>query len=110
MDRQRIEECLERVEAYRASGQKAGAWCQANGEELRSLASWVAHSQRWRARLDGVVAAPKPGGFVAARVAPIGADRGAVRIDLMAGNRSVQLHWPLAGTHELAALLRELVA
>jgi hypothetical protein len=110
MDRQRIEECLERVQAYRASGQKAKAWCQANGVELRSLVSWVAHARRWRARLDGVVAAPRPNGFVAARVALPGAEQGAVRIDLMAGSRSVQLHWPLASTKELAALLRELCA
>jgi hypothetical protein len=110
MDRQRIEECLERVQAYRSSGQKAQAWCQANGVELRSLASWVAHAQRGCGRLDGVVAVQKPNGFVAARVAPLGAEQGAVRIDLMAGDRSVPLHWPLASTKELAALLRELGA
>jgi hypothetical protein len=108
MDRQRIEECLERVDAYQASGQKAQAWCQANGVELRSLASWVAHARRWRARLEGVVAAAKPTGFVAARVSPLEGERETVRIDLTAGaDRPVQLHWPVCA-HELAALLREL--
>ena len=31
MDRQRMESCLEQVAAYRASGQKANIWAEANG-------------------------------------------------------------------------------
>ena len=105
-----MERCLERVTAYRASGQKAKAWAEANGVPMRSLASWCAHSRRWQERLDGVSgapsAAPKSSGFVAARVAPSAAST-SVRIELNAGTTRLELHWPLAHTRELAALLRE---
>ena len=47
MDRQRMERCLEQVAAYRASGQKANVWSEANGVPLRVLSSWCAHAQRW---------------------------------------------------------------
>ena len=79
---------------------------------MRAIASWCAHSRRWQARLDGVsavpLAAPRPSGFVAARVAPIAA-LASVRVELNAGGARFDLHWPLAHTRELAALLRELV-
>ena len=111
MDRQQMERCLERVAAYRASGQKANVWAEANGVPLRALASWCAHSRRWQARLDGVGAgpstAPSSSGFVAARVAP-GAAWTSVRVELNAGAARLQLHWPLAHARELATLLREL--
>jgi hypothetical protein len=111
MDRQEMERCLQRVAAYRASGQKAKAWAEANGVAMRSLASWCAHSRRWQARLDGVSArpsaAPRPSGFVAARVAPSTAPT-SVRVEFNAGAARFELHWPLAHTRELAALLREL--
>jgi hypothetical protein len=112
MDRQQMERCLERVGAYRASGQKAKVWAEANGVAMRSLASWCAHSRRWQARLDGVSAsplpAPRPGGFVAARVASNVASSTSVRVELNAGAARLELHWPLAHTRELATLLREL--
>ena len=110
MDRERMEQCLEQVAAYQASGLKASAWAQANGVALRSLSSWCAHARRWRARLDGVTAPvsaaqEKVGGFVAARVpAPIAAT---VRVELQAGAKRIDLHWPVAHTGELAAWLRE---
>jgi hypothetical protein len=111
MDRQQMERCLERVAAYRASGLKAKAWAEANDVPMRALASWCAHSRRWRARLDGVSGAPsaaaRPSGFVAARVAP-GAASASVRVELNAGAARLELHWPLAHTRELAALLRDL--
>ena len=111
MDRQRMESCLEQVAAYRASGQKANVWAQANGVPLRALASWCAHAHRWQGRLDGVSAGPaspaRPSGFVAARVAP-SVTSPSVRLELNAGGTRLDLHWPLAHTRELAALLREL--
>ena len=55
MDRERMERCLERVSAYRASGMKAKAWAGANAVELLSLQSWCAHAARWRARLVMVI-------------------------------------------------------
>ena len=111
MDRQQMERCLERVAAYRASGQKANVWAQANGMPMRELASWCAHAARWQARLDGVSAVPRaatrPSGFVAARLASNAAST-SVRVELNAGAVRLELHWPLVHTRELAALLREL--
>jgi hypothetical protein len=111
MDRQQMESCLERVVAYRASGQKARVWAEANGVPAGTLQSWCAHARRWQAQLDGVspVAAPaaRPSGFVAARVAG-GAVSTSVRVELNVGGTRLDLHWPLAHTRELASLLREL--
>ena len=111
MDRQQMESCLERVAAYRASGQTAKVWAEANDVPMRVIASWCAHSRRWQARLDGVSlgpsAPPRPNGFVSARVAPSAASA-SVRVALNAGTARLELHWPLAHTRELAALLREL--
>ena len=112
MDRQQIERCLEQVAAFRASGQKASVWAEANGVRPRALASWCAHSRRWQARLDGVSVEPgsartaRPSGFVAARVTPSAASA-SVRVEWSAGSARLELHWPLAHTRELAALLRE---
>lgn len=111
MDRQQMERCLERVAAYRASGQTAQAWADANGVPMRAIASWCAHSRRWQERLDGVSAqapAPaRPAGFVAARVGPSPA-LASVRVEVSAGAARLELHWPLAHTRELAAWVREL--
>jgi hypothetical protein len=111
MDRQQMERCLERVAAYRASGQKANVWAQANDVPFRALASWCAHSRRWQARLDGVsavpVVTPKSSGFVAARVASNAAALTSVRVEFNAGAARLELHWPLTHARELAALLRE---
>ena len=112
MDRQRMESCLEQVAAYRASGQKANMWAEANGVPVRALASWCAQARRWQARLDGVSAGPsatpRPSGFVAARVGSNAASSTSVRVELNAGTARLHLHWPLAHTRELAALLREI--
>jgi hypothetical protein len=111
MDRIEMERRLEQVAAYRASGQKAKAWAEAHGVPLVALAVWCAHSRRWQARLDGIslgpTPRPKPRGFVAAGVAPSAAPTW-VRVELNAGATRLELHWPLAHTHELAALLQEL--
>ena len=110
MNRQRVQDCLEQVAAFRASGQKANVWAEANHVPLRALASWCAHARRWQARLDGVVlspSAPRANGFVAARVASGGASS-SVRLTLNAAGAQLDLHWPLAHMRELAALLREL--
>ena len=112
MDRQQMERCLEQVAAYRASGQTAKLWAQANDVPMRAIASWCAHSRRWQARLDGVSAvpsvAPRASGFVAARVASHAASSTSVRVELTAGTARLDLHWPLAHPCELATLLREL--
>lgn len=111
MDREQMQRCLETVAAYRASGQKSAVWAAANGVPLRVLASWCAHSRRWQARLDGLDAGParqpKPAGFVAARVAS-GPAASTVHIEVNCGAGRLDLHWPLAHTIELAALMREL--
>ena len=106
-----MQDCLEQVAAYRASGQKAKEWAQAHGMSLHTLASWCTHSRRWQARLDGgsieSSATPRPSGFVAARVGPSTTST-SVRVELTAGGARLDLHWPLAHTRELAALVREL--
>ena len=112
MDRERLERCLEQVQAYRASGLKAKVWAQANGVSLLALQSWCAHAGRWRARLDGVEALPsaRPSGFVAARLAPAAprpSEAPSVRLDIGAGAGRVELHWPLAHSRELVSWLRE---
>jgi hypothetical protein len=115
MDRQQMERCLERVAAYRASGMKAKAWAEANDVEMRSLASWCAHSRRWQDRLDGISAgpsgsvgtAPRSSGFVAARVVS-SAGAASVRVEVNAGAVRLELHGPAAHARELAVLLREL--
>lgn len=111
LDRQRLERCLERVVAYRASGLKATAWAAANGVELRELQSWCAHSKRWRARLDGVTLAmpSRPSGFVAVRapLAPSAPMSTSIRVELGLGTGKVGLHWPLSHARELATWLRE---
>jgi hypothetical protein len=116
MDRQHARRCMEQVEAYRASGMKAKTWAEANGVPLGTLGSWCAHYARWQVKLDGggAVAGPfaeplatRPSGFVAARVASPGTGA-LVRIEVNAGTARVELHWPLAHTRELAALLCEL--
>ena len=112
MDRERLERCLEQVQAYRASGLKAKVWAHANGVSLLALQSWCAHAGRWRARLDGVEAVPptRPSGFVAARLAPAAPRPSvvpSVRLDIGAGAGRVELHWPLAHSRELSSWLRE---
>ena len=107
MERQQMERCLEQVAAFRASGQKASVWAEANGVPLRALASWCAHSRRWQARLDEASPTVRPSGFVAARVTASAVST-SVRVELSAGSARLELHWPLAHTRELAALLREL--
>ena len=85
MDRQQMERCLEQVAAYRASGQKAREWAEANGVPAGTLQSWCAHAKRWQAQLDGVSPEParaaRSSGFVAARVAPSAASA-SVRVEL----------------------------
>ena len=111
MTREQMQSCLEQVGQYRASGQKAQAWADAHGVSRQTLAAWCTHAQRWQARLDGVSikspALSKPSGFVAARVAPVTASS-SLRLELNAGGARIDLHWPLAHTRELAALVREL--
>ncbi|MDE2394227.1 MAG: hypothetical protein KGL43_28745 [Burkholderiales bacterium] len=111
MDRQQMERCLEQVAAYRASGQKAREWADANGVSVRSIASWCAHSRRWRAKLNGInlppTTMPEAGGFVAARLVPSAAPLSA-HIEFTAGSIRLDLHWPVTHARELAALLQEL--
>ena len=110
MDREQMQRRLEVVAAYRASGQKARVWAQANGVPERSLASWCGHARRWQARLDGVAHTPKsqPRGFVAAHLAPDAASVATVRMQMSCGATRLDLHWPLAHAAELASLMREL--
>src|SRR5437870_13815374 len=106
MDRQQMERCLEQVAAFRASGQKASVWAEANGVRPRALASWCAHSRRWQARLDGTEPGPvrtaRPRGFGAARVTARAASA-SVRLELRVGNARPDLLRRLAHSRSLAA-------
>jgi hypothetical protein len=108
-DREQIERCLAVVDAYEASGQKAGAWAAAHGVGLRELASWCAHAERWRARLHGVRFEPGSRepvvGFVAATLSAN--PSATVRVELPMASAMVSLHWPISHVHELAAWVRE---
>ena len=105
-----MERCLEQVAVYWASGQTAALWAEANDVPMRVIASWCPHSRRWQTRLEGISTgaspAPRPSGFVAARVAPIAA-LASVRVELNAGGARLDLHWPLAHTRDLATQLRK---
>jgi pseudouridine-5'-phosphate glycosidase len=114
MDRQRVEDCLKVVAAYRASGRKASEWAPANGVTVRELASWSAHAARWQARLDGVQVSarrrPGEGTFVAAMLpASRSAGGESIRVEVTGGGGGTLLvHWPMGHTQELASLLREM--
>ena len=113
MDRQQIERCLEHVAAYRASGQTAQVWGEANDIPMQVIRGWCVQSRRWQARLDGVgapaTAPARPVGFVIAQVGlrPVAA-LASVRVEVSAGTARVELHWPLTHTRELAAWVHEL--
>lgn len=110
MDREQIERCLQQLEAYRASGQKATEWAAANGLTVRQLGSWSSNETLWRAKLNGEEppkrARAQPA-FVAAAV-PAGAGT-SIKVELPGTNGAV-VHWPLAHARELAAWLREMRA
>jgi hypothetical protein len=122
LDRDRVQRCLAAVDAYRASGLKAGAWAQANGVAWRDLASWCAHAAGWRAWLAGEVSArarPSRGRAAVAvqegaRFAPLPWLEGSpglgakVEISWPLQGRSLTLSWPLAHAQELAVWLRGL--
>ena len=107
MEREELRGKLAVVAAYRASGQKATTWAQANEVPLRSLAAWCANAGRWQAKLDGVPSSieRKTNGFMAAPLPA--AQPCAVRIELSAGTSRIELHWPLSHTRELSVWLRE---
>jgi hypothetical protein len=110
-DRQQIERCLAVVQAYEASGKKAGEWAAANGISIGDLSSWCAHAQRWRVRLNKPGAGPglqmSPTRFVAATVAA--SSPASVRVELPVATATVTLHWPMSHAPELASWLREAV-
>ena len=114
MNRQQMQNCLETVAAYRASGQRVPEWAPANGISARALASWCSHAGRWQAKLDGVRSEPvarknaggkAASGFVAASLPP--STGAVVRVELQVGTTRMQMHWPLGHTRELAAWVRE---
>lgn len=128
IDKDRVVRCLAAVDAYRASGQKATAWADANGVAARDLASWCAHAEGWRAWLAGEVSPrsirarnaasglpSEAAGFAAWPVvgdAPRGGGRPSkdAQIDIqwpVAGG-VIMLSWPLAHARELGVWLKGL--
>jgi hypothetical protein len=130
-DWQRVERSLAQVEAYQASGQKAKVWAQAHGVNLRDLASWCAHAQRWRAAMAKRPGSPghegqaskRPLGFVAAQLplaqgvraragqrAQPGGDAPSVRIELAIGHAHMVLHWPCEQAQSLVSWSQAMLA
>ena len=126
LDGDRVVRCLAAVDAYRASGQRATAWANANGVSAKDLASWCAHAAGWRAWLGGEVSPRSKQGrdeasgrspevsaqvprFAALPVlanAPMPGAQVAITWPLQA--RSLTLSWPLAHAQELAQWLKGL--
>lgn len=108
MDREQIEQCLQQLEAYQASGQRATEWAAAHGVTVRQLGSWKSNASLWRARLNGEEPARRARGqatFVAATL-PAGTSA-TIKVELP-GAAGAIVHWPVAHARELAAWLREM--
>lgn len=108
MDREKIERCLQQLEAYRASGQKATEWATAHGLTVRQLGSWSTNEALWRARLNGEApprGARSQAAFVAAALPTCPAAE--IKVELPGAGGAI-VYWPLARARELSTWLREL--
>ena len=112
-DRQRVQRCLEWMDAWRASGIKLKDWCQLQGEELAVWRARLRWEQRWRhgvgqlPRAAFVQALPQP--KVAAAPATALAS---VRIEIGPGGAGLRasVDLPLSALPDCAAWLREVLA
>lgn len=109
MDREEIERCLQQLQAYRASGQRATEWAAAHGVTVRQLGSWSTNEALWRARLNGEVPARRGRGQAAFVAAALPASTDAqLKVELPGAGGGAIVYWPLAYARELAAWLREM--
>jgi len=124
--RKRIEQSLQLIEQWRASGQTLQSFAQQHGQTLEQWRGKLSCEQRWRNLLEGktsTAAGLKPDGvartFVKASLAQGSAvvtahDPDAhLRITLHCANRTglqAQVDWPLTELHRSSQWLREVLA
>lgn len=111
-DRPRVESNLRQLDAWRASGLKLRAYCDANGHSFEQWRAWRGVEQVWRAAL-GELTVSTPG-FAQAMVGdkPNAAKAVSVRITMRREGGAMQatLEVPQSALGSCAALLREVLA
>lgn len=118
-DRQRIERCLEQIDAWRASGVALKQYTEHHGHSYAQWRAWLGFEVHWRQTLAGGA----PTGFVqahpaqgaAATALPSPAPTPGLRIALQGQSGAIvaRVDWPLerAGSSSAsAAWLREVLA
>jgi hypothetical protein len=123
--RLRIEQSLQLIEQWRASGQTLQSFAHQRGQTLEQWCGKLSWEQRWRKLLEGKTAAGlepdcvKARTFVKARPAPGTAivtqhyPDAHLRITLHCANRTglqAQVDWPLTELHRSSQWLREVLA
>ena len=112
-DRQRIERCLEQIDAWRASGVPLRQYTEHHGQHYAQWRAWLGFEGHWRQTLGGAA----PATFVQARPAQGGTTPSTpgLRIALksQSGALVASIDWPpeRAGSSSAsAAWLREVLA
>lgn len=122
--RMRIEQSLQQIEQWRASGQTLQSFAQQHGQTLQHWRGKLSWEQRWRNLLEGKTAAGlKPDGVARTFVKASPALGTAIvtqhypdahlRITLHCANRTglqAQVDWPLTQLHRSSQWLREVLA
>lgn len=122
-NRERLQHCVDVLDAFAHSGLSTQAFAQAQGLNYGQLRGWLAHGPRWRAQLAGEVYVParrtslgKATGFVQAKVQdghrPCAQPDAApsARIVCSQGQRSAVVHWPVGAPLECAQWLKAYLA
>ena len=114
-DRQRIERCLEQIDAWRASGVPLKQYTEHHGQRYPQWRAWLGFEAHWRQTLSGAT----PATFVQARpaqsVATTPAPTPSLRIALQShsGTLAASIDWPLeciGAPSASAAWLRQVLA
>lgn len=111
-DRQRITECLQHIDAWRASAMALKPYCQAHGHDFVKWRAWLGVEGVWRKALAQSTATP---GFVqAVRAGTTTGVMGAAMLRITVQRGAGALHATIDVTPEAlsscAALLREVLA
>ena len=114
-DRQRITECLQHIDEWRASAMALKPYCEAHGHNFVKWRAWLGVEGGWRKAL----APPSvPPGFVqavragtpAAPAAPVGAVMMRITVQRGVGALHATIDGPHDALRSCAALLREVLA
>lgn len=111
-DRQRITECLQHIDAWRASAMALKPYCEAHGHDFVKWRAWVGVEGGWRKALAqpaatlGFVQAVRAGTPAAAM------GGGMMRVTLQRAGTALHatIDVPLGALSSCAALLREVLA